>query len=96
MNADDEIFLSAYLDGELESEQRQRVETAMLSDSRLLDHLLDGGLPGLAIVRSNSDLHGLRAPVLQTFGLGRRFRRFRETICRLAASKANARWLMDR
>jgi hypothetical protein len=39
MNVDDEIFLSAYLDGELNSEQRQRVETAMLSDARLLDHL---------------------------------------------------------
>jgi hypothetical protein len=39
MNSDDEIFLSAYLDGELTSEQRQRVESAMISDPRLLDDL---------------------------------------------------------
>ena len=39
MNVDDEIFLSAYLDGELTSEQRQRVESAMIADPGLLDHL---------------------------------------------------------
>jgi hypothetical protein len=39
MNVDDELFLSAYLDGELTSEQRQRVESAMIADPRLLDHL---------------------------------------------------------
>ena len=39
MNDLDEVFLTAYLDGELDSEHRQRVETAMLSDARLLDRL---------------------------------------------------------
>ena len=64
MNAEDEIFLTAYLDGELDSEHRRRVETAMLSDPRLLDRLhalatvreMVAGLPRVILCPDVSDL----------------------------------------
>jgi hypothetical protein len=39
MNLDEDTFLSAYLDGVLDPEQRQRVESSLVSDPRLADHL---------------------------------------------------------
>ena len=39
MNFDEETFLSAYLDGALDIEQRRRVESSLVSDPRLADHL---------------------------------------------------------
>src|SRR3954467_4450268 len=39
MKPEDEIFLSAYLDGELDPEERSCVESTMLSDPALIERL---------------------------------------------------------
>jgi hypothetical protein len=62
MNLDEETFLSAFLDGELDAEQRLHVESALVADPRLSEHLralttvrhLVGGLPRLSLPRDVS------------------------------------------
>jgi hypothetical protein len=58
MNRDEETFLSAYLDGELPPEQRDRVDSALVSDSALAEHLRE-----LTVVRDL--VAGLARPALQ-------------------------------
>jgi hypothetical protein len=58
MKPDDETFLSAYLDHELPLDQRERVDSALMSDSALADRLRD-----LAAVRDL--VAGLARPALQ-------------------------------
>ncbi len=41
MNADNDTFLTALLDGELDAEQQSRVESAVAADARLSEHLRD-------------------------------------------------------
>ncbi len=41
MNIDEATFLTAYLDGELDADQRRRVESALLADAGLVDDLGD-------------------------------------------------------
>jgi hypothetical protein len=57
MNLEDESYLSAYLDGELDEEQRLQVESALRSNPRLAEHVQD-----LAAVRDL--VSGLARPTL--------------------------------
>ncbi len=56
MNRDDESFLSAYLDGELDPEERALVESAVLSDAELAEKLRGIGSVREMVSSVNRDL----------------------------------------